>query len=256
MIPKVIHYCWFGGNPLPKDALKCIESWKRYCPNYEIKQWNESNVDFNECMYAKEAYNEKKWAFVSDYVRFKILYEQGGLYFDTDVELIRSIDHIVLKGPFMGCENDCSPNNDNKGVNPRLGLGVAPGLGLGVAPGLGLYREILDFYKKIHFQKSEETGKYKTVVEYTTELLQKHGLKNINEVQCVEGVFIYPKEYFQPMDLLTGKIYKTKKTVSIHHYAGSWLDQKGKRRGAIYKLLKKLFGNKIADFIRKFFSRG
>lgn len=246
MIPKIIHYCWFGKNPLPKDALKCIESWRKFCPDYEIKQWNESNIDFSDCAYAMEAYNEKKWAFVSDYARFKILYEHGGLYFDTDVELIKPIDHIVSKGAFMGCENRAKPSNN---------LGVNPGLGLGVNPGLGLYREILDFYRTLHFVKSEETGKYKTVVEYTTEILQKYGLKNLDNIQYVEGVFVYPKEYFQPMNVETGKITISPNTVSIHHYSGSWLDKKGKRRGLIYKILVNLFGKKIANFVRNLFSR-
>lgn len=246
MIPKIIHYCWFGKSPLPKEALKCIESWKKYCPGYEIRQWDESNVDFTECAYAVEAYNERKWAFVSDYVRFKILYEYGGLYFDTDVELIRPIDHIVSKGAFMGCENSAQFGNN---------IGVAPGLGLGVNSGLELYREILDSYKKLHFEKSEETGKYKTVVEFTTEILQKHGLKNVDEIQYIEGVFVYPKEYFQPMNIETGKITIEANTVSIHHYSGSWLDKKGKRRGEIYKMIRKIFGIKVADYIRNMFMR-
>ena len=245
MIPKIIHYCWFGGKPLPKEALKCIESWKKYCPDYEIKQWNESNVDFSDCKYAIEAYNEKKWAFVSDYVRFKILYEQGGLYFDTDVELVKPIESIVSKGAFMGCQNSCAVNEANGGVNP--------GLGLGVAPGLGLYREILDLYKTLHFINATDTAKLKTVVEYTTELLQKHGLKNIDEVQFIEGVYMYPKEYFQPMDLSTGKIHITDKTVSIHHYSGSWCNKKNRLRGKIYQFLYRNFGGNFADFVRRKF---
>ena len=105
MIPKIIHYCWFGGNPLPKSAIKCIESWKKYLPDYEIKEWNESNFDFSKCAYAREAAEKKKWAFVSDYARFKILYQYGGLYFDTDVEVIKPLDDIIAAGPFMGAEN-------------------------------------------------------------------------------------------------------------------------------------------------------
>ena len=243
MIPKVIHYCWFGRNPLPKDAIKCIKSWKKFCPDYEIKQWNESNFDFSDCSYAMEAYKEKKWAFVSDYARFKILYENGGVYFDTDVELVNSIEDIVSKGPFMGCEKDCICD-----------ISVAPGLGLGVNPGHELYREILDFYKTLHFKKLEN-GKYKTVVEYTTEILQKHGLKIINDIQFVRGVYVYPKEYFQPMNLETGKITLSQNTVSVHHYSGSWLDKKGKRRGSIYKTIKKVFGERVADYIRVLFSK-
>ena len=105
-IPKTIHYCWFGGNPLPELAQKCIASWEKFCPGYEIIEWNESNFDFSDCAYAMEAYEAKKWAFVSDYARFKILYENGGVYFDTDVEVIKPIDDIIEQGAFFGCEQD------------------------------------------------------------------------------------------------------------------------------------------------------
>mgnify|MGYP001644804644 FL=1 len=104
MIPKIIHYCWFGGHPLPASALKCIESWRKYCPDYEIKEWNESNYDVNKIPYISQAYEVKKYAFVSDYARFDILYQYGGVYFDTDVEVIKPIDEIIEKGAFFGME--------------------------------------------------------------------------------------------------------------------------------------------------------
>ena len=115
MIPKIIHYCWFGGNPLPELAMKCIESWRTYFPDYEIKEWNEDNFDVNIIPYTKEAYENKKYAFVSDYARFWILYNHGGIYFDTDVEVIKKMDDIIEKGSFMGCEKkvtkDSSPRD-------------------------------------------------------------------------------------------------------------------------------------------------
>lgn len=106
MIPRKIHYCWFGGNELPKEAKECIESWKKYFPDYEIVEWNESNVDLNSCRYVKQAYEHKKWAFVSDYFRFQILYELGGVYFDTDVKVLQSMEPIIKKGPYFGKETD------------------------------------------------------------------------------------------------------------------------------------------------------
>ena len=109
MIPKVIHYCWFGRNPLPPFAVKCIESWKKFLPGYEIKEWNEDNFDVNIIPYTQEAYEARKYAFVSDYARFYILYHHGGIYFDTDVEVIKSIDDIIERGAFMGCENEAKP---------------------------------------------------------------------------------------------------------------------------------------------------
>ena len=141
---KIIHYCWFGHNPLPKLALRCIESWKKYLPDYEIKEWNEDNFDVNIVPYTQEAYAAKKYAFVSDYARFWILYNYGGLYFDTDVEVIRPLDDIITRGPFMGFENEIIINNVPF-------LTVAPGLGLGVDSGSNLYKEVLDLYSSLHF---------------------------------------------------------------------------------------------------------
>ena len=226
MIPKIIHYCWFGGNPLPELAIKCIESWKKYLPDYEIKEWNESNFDINCCAYVREAYEAKKWAFVSDYARFWILYQHGGLYFDTDVELIKSIDDLIVKGAFMGCEpwNAAPALSDIKtkeAANPGLGLAAAPGLGLAAAPGLGLYKEVLDAYECDHFTITEKGGP-PTVVERMTKILLRHGLKDDNDIQFIEGIYIYPSEYFCPLDYGTGQMTITENTRSIHHYVASW----------------------------------
>lgn len=221
MIPKIIHYCWFGGNPLPEDAKKCIASWKKYLPDYEIKEWNESNFDVNSCPYVKEAYEAKKYAFVSDYARFHVLYREGGLYFDTDVEVIKNMDYIIAAGNFMGFEKSLATKQQESGATPRNSvLGVAPGLGLGVNPGLALLGELLDFYEaKEHF--AIEDG---TVVDYTTDLLRKHGLVEEHRLQKVAGITIYPADYFCPMDSTTGITTITPNTVSIHHYSCSWID--------------------------------
>lgn len=224
MIPKVIHYCWFGRNPLPSLAVKCIESWKKYFPDYEIKEWNENNFNVNIIIYTQEAYERKKYAFVSDYARFWILYHYGGLYFDTDVEVIKPMNDIIVKGPFMGCEKDVDKQESTvSSAIPSLGLGVNPGLGLGVGPGLELYGELLRLYDGLHFIKKNGSLNLKTVVDYTTEVLCSHGLKNISEIQYVANVWIYPKEYFCPIDYVTKKKVVTKNTYSIHHYAASWV---------------------------------
>lgn len=221
MIPKIIHYCWFGGNPLPELAVRCIDSWKKHFPNYVIKEWNESNFDINCCYYVKEAYNAKKWAFVSDYARFWILYHEGGIYFDTDVEVIKDMSDIISKGAFMGCESTH--------IYADLGLGVNPGLGIGAPPGLGLYKEILDFYNVIHFVNENGALCEKTVVEYTTDRLVKYGFGYANNVQRLDCggqvINIYPPEYFCPLNCETGKMLITEKTVSIHHYTASWLSK-------------------------------
>ena len=245
MIPKVIHYCWFGGNPLPKSAQKCIASWRKYLPDYEIKEWNESNFDVNIIPYTAEAYKAKKYAFVSDYARFWILYKYGGLYFDTDVEVIKNMDDIIAKGPFMGCENEAKAGTtpSQLGVAPGLGLGVNPGLGLGVNPGLELYGEILDIYKYKHYILPDGSFSTDTVVTITTDLLCKYGLKNTAEEQKIAGILIYPKEYFCPKDWKTGKISFGLNTYTIHHYDATWLSCSVKFKLQVKKLIKKIFKN-------------
>lgn len=229
-IPKKIHYCWFGGNSLGEKELACIESWRKFLPGYEIKRWDESNWDVRCCDYVAEAYDAKKWAFVSDYARLDILYREGGLYFDTDVELIRPIDDILERGPFMGFETDFSGD---------MGT-VAPGLGLSANPGLGLYKAILDSYSGDHFVKEDGSLDETTIVTRTTEVLLKHGLKRQPGIQEVEGITIYPAEYFNPKDFWSGEIHITENTRSIHHFSMSWKDEKGLFEHRVGRRLRKL----------------
>ena len=210
-IPKVIHYCWFGGNPLPDAAVRCIESWKKYCPGYEIRCWDESNYDVNACAYVKEAYEAGKWAFVSDYARFDILYQHGGIYFDTDVEMVAPIGDLLEKGSFMGVEQ-----ND-------FGIVVNPGLGMASVPCHPVYGKILSNYRKIHFLNPDGTYNQTTVVKYTTDILMEYGLQESQEPQCVAGIWIYPWDYFCPMEYKTGKITISPNTRTIHRYSATWL---------------------------------
>jgi hypothetical protein len=208
MLPKLIHYCWFGGNPLPELAQKCIASWKKYFPDYEIKEWNESNYDVRKIPYIDEAYNAKKYAFVSDYARFDILYQYGGIYFDTDVEVIKPFDDILKNGGFMGFESAGT---------------VAAGLGMGVNAGLGIVYQIMEFYASLHFLNKDGSYNLHTVVEYVTGILKQHGLKNENTIQKLDGLIVYPVEYFAPKDYATGRLNISENTHAIHHYDGSWL---------------------------------
>lgn len=215
MIPKIIHYCWFGGNPLPELGEKCIASWKKYLPGYEIKEWNESNFDLNCCDYVKEAYAAKKWAFVSDYARFYILYKYGGLYFDTDVEVIKDMSKIIEKGQFVGCE-----------INDKGSLEVNPGLGLGAISGTAFYKKVLEYYENIHF--NESNSNIETVVDHTTRMMKKYGWRGNGTIEKIEEIYVYPSEFFCPYNFRTGKLNITENTLSIHHYSASWISNLGK----------------------------
>lgn len=210
-IPKIIHYCWFGNKPLPKLERRCIESWKKYCPEYKIKRWSENNFDVNQIPYIQQAYRAGKYAFVSDYARFSVLEKYGGIYLDTDVELIRPLDEIIAKGSYVGCEKDFDE-----------GIRLAPGLGIAAPPHNNLIHEIISFYNTLDFVRKDGTLNQTTIVQYTTELFQKHGLKNIPGIQKIEDFYVYPKEYFCPQHPETGKLHITPNTYSIHHYSASW----------------------------------
>lgn len=238
MIPKVIHYCWFGRTPLPLSAKKCIRSWEKYLPGYEIKEWNEDNFDVNIVPYVKEAYDAKRYAFVSDYARFYILYHYGGVYFDTDVEVIKPIDDILKRGAFMGCETIVS--ND-------FPLYVNPGLGLAVEQENHLLKSLLDLYSQLHFIDSDGKHNLKTIVQYTTDALIEFGLLKRIDIQCVGGIWIYPKDYFNPYDCELKKIVLTENTRTIHYFAGSWKTRKER----FMEFVENNFGSKGVNFIHK-----
>lgn len=248
MIPKIIHYCWFGRNPLPQSALKCIASWKEFFPDYEIKEWNEDNFDVNSNAYTRQAYERKKYAFVSDYARFYILYKYGGLYFDTDVEVIKTLDDIIARGPFMGIEVPCKVGET---VPAGLDLGVNPGLGLGVNPGLGLYKAILDHYDGLYFVDTDGIQIPGTVVKHATNLLLAHGLKRTNDIQEVAGVWIYPQDYFNPLDDATGQLNITENTRSIHWYSKTWVDNYGPVRIKVTRWIHRVFGVDSLQWLKK-----
>lgn len=234
MIPKKIHYCWFGRNPLPESAQKCIASWRKYLPDYEIVEWNEDNFDVDSIPYTAQAYAARKYAFVSDYARFKVLYEQGGLYFDTDVEVIKPLDDIIADGPFMGFEINPDPKTGYVGD-------VAPGLCLGATAGMDVYSDILDFYCTQNFINDDGTPNLTTVVKFTSSILKRNGLKSIVGIQHVAGINIYPAEYFNPLDDLTGKLTITPNTRTIHWFTKTWLNV-SPWRTRVSRIFHRIFG--------------
>lgn len=243
MIPKIIHYCWFGRNPLPESALKCIDSWRKFLPDYKIKEWNEDNFDVNIVPYTSEAYQAKKYAFVSDYARFYILYHHGGLYFDTDVEVIKSMEDIVEKGNFMGIELEANPK---EGLPPSIN----PGLGLGAVSGVKLYYDVLQYYADLHFLMEDGSLNQVTIVTHTTKVLLENGLKTSNEIQKVDDIWIYPQDYFNPLDSTTGKLVKTKRTCSIHWYMNSWNSESALRM-YIVRWVHRIFGVNSLGWLKK-----
>ena len=238
MIPKKIHYCWFGKGPLPKSAKKCIASWKKYFPGYEIIEWNESNFDVYKIKYTKQAYDAKKYAFVSDFARFDILCRFGGVYFDTDVEVIKPFDDILEAGPFMGLEIDSGEGE----------IKVAPGLGLAAEPGMDVYKSVIEFYERQNFINEDGTQNPEAVVAMTTKVLRENGLADVPGIQTVGGIKIYPKEYFNPMNNNTGRLTITDNTHSIHLYTMSWMSKPQRLRSGITRRIHRLLGE---DFFRK-----
>lgn len=240
MIPKVIHYCWFGGNPLPPLAQKCIDSWKKYCPDYEIIEWNESNYDITKNNYMREAYEAKKWGFVPDYARKDIIYEYGGIYLDTDVEIVKSFDDLLSNKAFFGMEK---PGQ------------VALGLGFGAEKGNELIRELRDIYIGKSFKNEDGTLNLTPCTEYETPMLIERGLAKNNEHQVVCGVHIYPTEYFAPKDGYQADTVITENTHSIHYYNLSWATPYMKFRAKVYWRIKKIFGDGFAEKVRSIVGR-
>ena len=240
MIPKVIHYCWFGRKLLPRSVHKCIASWKKYMPDYEIREWNEENFDVNMISYTQEAYKQKKYAFVSDYVRFYVLYHYGGLYFDTDVEVIKPMNDVVARGAFMGIEQGAEQ------------IAVNPGLGMAAYTGMELYKCVLEYYDSQYFSDKEENHISALVVKCTTDILRQLGFVCENRLQQVADVWIYPNDWFNPLDDATGKLTITDNTHSIHHYSKTWVANYSPLRIWITRRLHRIFGVNGLQWVKQY----
>ena len=247
-IPKIIHYCWFGGNPLPKMAKDCIESWKKFCPDYEIMEWNESNVDLSASPYAQLMYDLKKWAFVSDYVRKVVVYEYGGFYFDTDVKLLKSLEPLREHTAFAGFEDAWSVNT---------------GHGFGAEKHDPIVGELMVAFRDLPCYREDGTPAYVIEPALTTKILVEHGLQLYNNViQQVGSFTVYPVEYFCPLDIRINKLRVTKNSYSIHYYSASWYDEAQKKQRKINirrRKLERLIGKrlyKVWETIRFFLFEG
>lgn len=212
-IPKVIHYCWFGKKPIPEKNKRCIESWKRYCPDYEIIEWNEENYDLKKNNYMYQAYQMGKYGYVPDYARIDLLYHYGGIYFDTDVELIRNIDELLYLQGFTSFEE-----------YPMINFGG----GSGSMKGLGVLKEILEYREKIDFINPNGEWNLLTCGFYETVPLLEQGLKIANTVQNVKGLTILTSDYFHVKSSITKEIHIKKNTLGIHDFNWSWVTEKQK----------------------------
>ena len=238
MIPKIINYCWFGKKPKSKLIEKCINSWKKYCPDYKIIEWNESNFDININNYVKEAYENENWAFVSDYARLWVVYNFGGIYLDTDVELIKQMDFLTLDEAFFCFQDDKY---------------IATGLGFGAEKNNKVVKRMLDDYNDIHFVKKDGSLDITSCPIRNTKTIQNifGKLKNEDEIIKLDNIVFYPKEYFCPLDYETKIMNITENTIAIHWFDASWLSKKVKIKKRIHAFIKRIIGVKQFEKIKR-----
>jgi len=239
MIPKTIHYCWFGGNPLPADAIKYIESWKKHLPDYNIIEWNESNFDLDMYPFTREALDNKKYAFITDVVRLYVLKEYGGIYMDTDVEVLKSLDSFLHHSAFSGFEND---------------LFVPTGIMASEKNGKWV-TELLAYYNNKSFIKENGELDTESNTSIITKIMKTKGFIMNNSFQEIEDyVTFYPNDYFCPKSYKTGQIELTENSYCIHHFAKSWIPFKSKWRNIIKMKIMNIVGhknlNKVIDLIK------
>lgn len=226
MIPKKIHYCWFGGKPFPEKAQKCISSWKKYCPDYEIIEWNESNFDIHINPYVEMCYNMKQYAFLTDYLRLVVLEKYGGIYMDTDVEVVKPLDPLLDNKAYFGFEND-------EYVNTGEGCGAEAHNPI-----------IIAMIKEYEFLLDGNHGTIGCPI-LNTEALKKFDLVLNGKYQDLGECSVYPSDFFNPYDDPTGRLCKTNNTYSIHWYAKSWMSRKSVIRSCLTKPLHRIFGTNL-----------
>lgn len=227
-IPKVIHYCWFGHGPLPEEAEACIASWRRYCPDFEIRRWDESNFDVSQIPYVREAYAAGRWAFVSDYVRLWVIEHEGGVYLDTDVEVVASLEPLLVGMACVVCEE--RPGRINTGV------------GFAATPHHPAVRAMLEEYRDARFLTA--TGAYDLTACPVRNMrgMRKVGYRGAAGVLADVDCMVLPAEVMSPVDPETGELHMTERTVSIHHFSASWKTDDEKRDYASKQALRRRFG--------------
>lgn len=232
---KTVHYCWFGRGEKPELVQKCIASWEKFLPDYELKEWNEDNFDINSCRFVAEAYADRNFAFVSDYVRAFVLYNQGGIYMDTDVEVLGSFEPFLNDKVFFGFEE-----------GNFVGTCV-----MGIEKGHELMKMYLDHYNNSVYFNDDGTKYTDTNVVLLTKLLEEKGLKRDGQKQTVGDITVYPRTYFSPYDYINGINYITDESVAIHHFAQLWLPKSVRMKTEIKKKIVKLIGGQNLKKLRE-----
>lgn len=232
MIPKTIHYCWFGGKDLPPEVKKCIASWKKMCPDYEIRRWDESNFDVEQNPFVKAAYKAKKWAFVSDYARLKVIYENGGIYLDTDVELRKNLDPLREKRCYIGIQ--------------QIGCLCTTGLGFGAPKSNPVVQKMLEAYDGLTFSESHTYEL--SCPRLNDAVIRSYGIINNTEITELPEVTVYPPRYFDPYG---GENLLCNDTYSIHHYAASWTGN----GNTLKRKIARLIGQNNVIYIKSLFRK-
>lgn len=231
MIPKIIHYCWFGGKALPQSAKAYIAGWQALCPDFEFMCWDDSRISPGENPFVKQAFEAEKWAFAADYARLKALYQYGGIYLDTDLEMLRSPEKYMGSEVFLGFESSS----------------VVSTAVIGCIPQHPFIERLLREYDSRRLIAADGSIDLTPNVVYVTKALEEMGLKKTNEMQRLNGITVYPSEYFSPKDLSTGKVNLTENTCTIHHFNASWLPL----RNRINRKTAQLLGPERAAQVRK-----
>ena len=226
MIPKIIHYCWFGRGEKPELAKKCIASWRELCPDFEIREWNEDNCDYFAVPFMAEAYAAGKYAFAADVMRLLVLEQYGGVYFDTDVEVVRDISPLMNDEGFIGFENDMYVNS---------------GQVIASVPHHPVVQAMIEEYKKMHFTNKDGTMNAVGCPRLNTDVMERFGLVRNGQEQIAAGFHVYPADFFNPVDSTTGKLTKTENTYSIHWYSMSWLPWYKQIKARIGRLFRRAF---------------
>lgn len=232
MIPKCIHYCWFGRGEKPELVRRCIASWKTFCPDFEIREWNEDNCDYLAMPFMAEAYRTKKYAFVSDVMRLIVLEQYGGVYLDTDVEVLRNFAPLLRDEGFIGFENDDFVNS---------------GQVLAAVPHHPVVQAMIEAYRQ---QPPAGVGTV-SCPHVNTDVMERFGLLRNGQEQMVAGIHVYPAEYFNPLDNATGRLHKTDHTYSIHWYGKSWLPRRTRLRCKMTAACRRVFGKNCFDWIKR-----